>query len=340
MEVKAHVIRRPALGRYSPDVMGLETRNLPVLGPGDVRVRLIYLSLDPTNRNWLKLEDTSTVVEKVGRNLRVGDVMLGQILGVVEESASPDFNVGDHVAALAEWQEQVVLPASRLRRLEVSAGLPLTAHLTLLSHVGLAAIVGLKEIAQIRSGQTVVISGAAGATGSLAVGIAKDAGCRVVGIAGGAEKCARVLDEFGADASIDYKNGDLDAALGRTCPDGVDAYFDNVGGWILDTVLRHLVPGGRVAVCGVMADYDNATPDGIRNMYLVLVKHLRIEGFLAGGYPEKRDQHFAELREMFAAGRLKPRAHIVEDFDKAPEHLGLLFSGQNKGKLLVQVSPE
>src|SRR3972149_6489761 len=134
-----------------------------------------------------------------------------------------------------------------------------------------SARVGLNEIAQIRSVQTVVISGAAGATGSLAVGIAKDAGCRVVGIAGGAEKCARVLDEFGADASIDYKNGDLDAALGRTCPDGVDAYFDNVGGWILDTVLRHLVPGGSVAVCGVVADYDNATPDGIPNTILALV---------------------------------------------------------------------
>lgn len=338
MKVMAHVIRRPATGQYAPDVLGLETRDLPALRDGEVRVRLVYLSLDPTNRNWLKLEDTSTVIQKIGRNLKVGDVMMGQSVGIVEESRSPAFKPGDRVAALAEWQEQVVMPAARLRRLE--DGLPLTAHLTLLSHVGLAAIIGLKEIAQIKPGQTVVVSGAAGATGSLAIGIAKEVGCRVVGIAGGPEKCRRVVDEFGADAAIDYKSGDIDEALRQACPNGVDAFFDNVGGWILDSVLKHMVPGGRIAICGVMADYDNADPHGIRNMYLVLVKHLRIEGFLAERFPEKREQHFAELRAMLAKGRLKPQPHIVQGFDKAAEHLGLLFGGQNQGKLLVQVSQE
>jgi hypothetical protein len=337
MKVLAHVIARPAIGRYTPDVLRLEERELPSAGEGEVRVRLIYLSLDPTNRNWLKLESVSTIVEKVGRNLAVGDVMIGQVLGIVEESRAAGFEAGDRVAALGQWQEQMILPASRLRKLHLADGEPLSMHLTIFSHVGFAAMVGLTDIARIQPGQTVLISGAAGATGSLAVGIAKDRGCHVVGIAGGAEKCQRVKAEFGADAAIDYKTQDLGKALQNMAPNGIHAFFDNVGGAILDEALMHMVPGGCVAVCGVMADYDAAgNARGIQNMYQVLVRHLRIEGFLAGHFADRQDAYFNELRRLLSIGRIKHRPHIVEGFSRANEYLAMLFAGTNQGKLLVE----
>ena len=334
----ALIVTRAATGTYQPDVLRLAERELPPLGDGEVRLRVLYLSLDPTNRNWLKLEPVNTLRQKIGRDLAIGDPMVGEILGRVEESREPGIAVGDVVAVTAEWQEEVVVPAARIRRID-RRGEPLAAHLTVFSHIGLAAMVGLHAVARIQPGETVLVSAAAGATGRLPVAAAAAHGCRVVGIAGGAEKCADVL-AAGADAAIDYRGvDDLGAALREAAPDGFDVYFDNVGGATLDAALTAMAPGGRVAVCGVMSDYDSGEDrHGIRNMFQVLVRHLRIEGFLAGHYWDRREQYYAILRELLESGRIEHRADEAVGLAAAPAHLGKLFAGTNRGKLLVRLA--
>jgi NADPH-dependent curcumin reductase CurA len=333
----ALLVTRAATGAYAPDVLELATRTLPELADGDVLLRVLYLSLDPTNRNWLKLEPVNTLRQKIGRDLAVGDPMVGEILGLVEESRDPAFRVGDVVAGVGEWQEHAVVPAARMRRVE-RGDEPLAAHLTVFSHIGLAAMVGLHAIARIQPGETVLVSAAAGATGRLAVAAATAHGCRVIGIAGGPDKCADVL-AAGAAEAIDYRAvDDLADALRLAAPDGVDVYFDNVGGATLDAALTAMKPGGRVAVCGVMSDYDAGEErHGIRNMFQVLVRHLRIEGFLAGHYWDRREEFYAILRELLADGRIEHRADEAIGLAAAPEHLRKLFDGSNRGKLLVRV---
>ena len=337
--VDAQVIARPALGAYSPDVLRLEKRPLGAPAEGEVLLRVLYLSLDPTNRNWLKLAPNNTVYEKIGRNLAVGDVMVGEIIGQIEESRAPGWTQGEFVGCVAEWQDRAVVPATRLRKLDVHDGEPLTVHLTIFSHIGMAAMAGIRDVGKVQPGETVLVSAAAGATGSLAVGIAKSMGCRVIGIAGGTEKCALVTGSFGADAAIDYKSEDVGEALGRLAPEGIDVYYDNVGGPILDTVLMHMANGGRVAVCGVMADYDAGEDrPGIKNMFQVLIRHLRIEGYLANHFNAKRERYFAELRGLLEKGAIHHREHLSHGLDSVPGQLELLFSGRNQGKLIVKLA--
>ena len=334
----ALLVTRAATGVYAPDVLELATRELPELADGELLLRVLYLSLDPTNRNWLKLESVNTLRQKIGRDLTVGDPMVGEILGLVEESRDPAYSAGDVVAGVGEWQERTVVPAARMRRVERGEE-PLAAHLTIFSHIGLAAMAGLHAVARIQAGETVLVSAAAGATGRLAVAAATAHGCRVIGIAGGAEKCADVI-AAGAVAAIDYRAvDDLADAIRRAAPEGVDVYFDNVGGSTLDAALTAMSPGGRIAVCGVMSDYDAGEDrHGIRNMFQVLVRHLRIEGFLAGHYWDQREEFYATLRELLADGRIEHRADEAVGLAAAPVHLSKLFAGTNRGKLLVRVA--
>lgn len=334
----ALVVTRAARGAYSPDVLALTTRELPELGEGELLLTVLYLSLDPTNRNWLKLEPVNTLRQKIGRDLAIGEPMVGELLGRVEESRHEGFRPGDVVAGVGEWQERVIVPGDRMRSLERGSE-PLASHLTVFSHIGLAAMVGLHAIAGIRPGETVVVSAAAGATGRLAVAAAAAHGCRVIGIAGGPEKCDDVV-RSGAAVAIDYRAvDDLAAALAEAAPEGVDVYFDNVGGRTLDAMLTVMKPGGRVAVCGVMSDYDAGEErHGLRNMFQVLVRHLRIEGFLAGHYWERRAEFYGVLRDLLERGLIEHRSDEAVGLAAAPEHLGKLFAGTNRGKLLVRVA--
>jgi len=336
--VQSLIIDHPATGSYTPDVLRLETRDLAALQVGEVRLRVLYLSLDPTNRNWLKLEPTNTVFEKIGRELCVGEPMVGEILGVVESAADPRFVPGEYVGCVGEWQDRVNIPADRLRKLDYRADEPLTLHLTLFSHIGMAAMAGLLDIGQAKAGETVLVSAAAGATGSLVTGIAKAMGCKVIGIAGGPAKCAMVVDEFGADAAIDYKSQNVGDELERLAPEGVNVFFDNVGGKIMDDAIMHMARGGRITICGMMADYDMGDDrPGIKNMFQVLIRHLRIEGFLAGHYAFKAPEYYPRLRELNNQNAIHPRAHIAHGLNAVPEHLGLLFRGANDGKLIVKL---
>ena len=334
-------VARPATGQYRPDVLTLGATDVGEPGPDDLLVEILYLSIDPTNRNWLKLEPVNTLVEKVGHGLSVGAPMMGEGIARVVVSRAAGVVAGDLVAGIVPWQERAVVPAARMRPVDWRPGEPLAAHLTIFSHIGTAAMVGMREIARVRPGETVLVSAAAGATGRIAVGIAKAAGCRVIGIAGGAEKCAAVRG-FGADDVVDYKAADdLAASIAQAAPDGVDVYFDNVGGAILDAALLNMAPRGRVAVCGLMADYDNPEQSpGVRNLFRVLVRQLRIEGFLAAHYWHKRDEYYEHLRGLLRDGTIAHAADMSVGLASAPDQLSKLFLGTNTAKLLVRVGAD
>jgi NADPH-dependent curcumin reductase len=199
-------------------------------------------------------------------------------------------------------------------------------------------------VAAVQPGETVLISSAAGAVGGLAAQIAKASGCRVVGIAGGPEKCALLLDELGLDGAVDYRAGDLDAALAQACPEGVDVYFDNVGGEVLDAALMHLNEGARIAVCGQMSQYfsDDAVPaPGVRNLYQLVIRNVRMQGYVPNEmWAPRFPAMFAELAELLSNGAITHRAHVVEGFESVPEALGLLQTGGNRGKLIAQAGPD
>jgi NADPH-dependent curcumin reductase len=331
----AWVITRPNQGGYSPDCLRWEEREVSALGADEVLVRTLLLSLDPTSLNWLKLEPSYTFLP-----LAVGDVMLGAAVGIVENSRASRFERSDLVQGIWGWEAYSAVPARRLRQLQPSPDVPLEAHLSVFSHVGLAAVAGLLEVGALKSTDVVVVSGAAGATGSLAAQIAKAYGNKVIGIAGGEAKCRLLLDTFKVDAAIDYKAVNVGEALARACPDGVDVFFDNVGGAILDAVLANMAMGARIVICGAMSQYDLADPQnayGCRNLPLMLFRRARMEGFLgsAGG----RDAEFeALLRRLYTEGKILNRSHVIDGLENAADALKLLVTGQNDGKLMVRVS--
>ena len=334
MDTDAWVIAKPSRGRYTADCLRWERRVVPQLKAGEILLRTIYLSLDPTSRNWLKLEPNSTYLP-----LDVGDVMIGQTVAMVEDSAADGFEKGHLVAGLSGWETYSVASAERVRK--VKSGVPLETNLSIFSHIGYAAATGMIGIGNVQPGDTVVVSAAAGATGSLAAQIAKAKGAQVVGIAGGAEKCRRLIEDFGLDAAIDYKSEDVNEALTRRCPKGVDLFFDNVGGAVLDAVLMHLAQGARIAICGQIALYDStdeADGQGVRNLMQLVFRSARMEGFLAGQLVDRMEEFDDELERLHTQGRLIARAHVVKGLERAPEALNLIFTGRNDGKLLIEVS--
>ena len=342
--VDGWVIDRPYHGAvWDPRVLRRETRMLRALQEGELLIRPIYLSLDPSNLVWAQLDRTYIVP------LEAGDPMVGMVLAEVEESRADGFAQGDIVQALADWTTRAIVSADRAQtvqpvKVQRIPGMPLAVGLTVFSHIGLAAMIGMREVAQVQAGETVLVSSAAGAVGGLAAQIAKATGCRVVGIAGGPEKCAILTDELGLDGAIDYRAGDLDAALAETCPDGVDVYFDNVGGPVLDTVLMHLNEGARVAVCGQISQYfadDDDPPPGVRHLYQLVVRNVRMQGFVPNAmYAPKLPALLAELGQLLMQGAVTHRAHVVEGFENVPEALGLLQTGGNRGKLIAQLEPD
>lgn len=333
MTNKAQVIQYASRGEYNPDCLKLEQREVPPLRAGEVLVRPLLLSIDPTSRNWLKLEPQSNVF-----GLKVGDVMKGQCVAEVVWSTVANFSVGDVVTALAGWERLSVVPAHFLQPL--IEGIPHEAHLSVFSHIGLAAAAGLMHIGRLQADDIVVVSGAAGATGSIAVEMAVAHGAHVIGIAGGAEKCRFVVEELGAAACVDYRAQDVEAELKQLCPDGVTLYFDNVGGAVLDAVLMNMAQFSRIAVCGQIAQYNSSNHNdgqGVRNLMELVFRRIRMEGFIAGEPAERLPEYMAELKRLFDAGKVRSRVHLLQGLEQAPEAIELLFQGKNKGKLIIEV---
>jgi NADPH-dependent curcumin reductase CurA len=336
MHNEAWVIAEPSRREYNPECLRWEKSPIAQPDDGEVLVKTLLISLDPTSRNWLKLEPSSSYLP-----LAIGSVMIGQAIGIVEESRSADFAPGDLVKGMWGWERYSVAQPMLIERFTRRSHIPLEAHLSIFSHVGRAAAIGLFEIGQARPTDVVVVSGAAGATGSIAAQMAKAQGNRVIGIAGGPKKCRLLINEFGLDGAIDYKHEDVVGALSQLCPEGIDVYFDNVGGPILDSVLSNMAVGCRVAVCGAMSQYDLADPGqayGCKNLPQVLFRRAHIQGFVVPDFSSRMGEFDAILKHFYERGKIQHRAHIVEGLELAPKALKHVFNGSNDGKLMVRVA--
>jgi NADPH-dependent curcumin reductase len=319
-------------GMVKRDDFDLTEEPFPSPGDGEALVKVQYLSLDPAMRGWMR--DVPSYVPPVG----IGEVMRALGAGVVLESNSPKLSPGDSVVGLSGVQEHVVAPAEALTKVDPDVA-PLPVYLGTLGMPGLTAYFGLLDVGAAKEGDTVVVSGAAGAVGTVAGQIAKIKGCRVVGIAGGPEKCRWIVDELGFDDAIDYKSDDLGAALKEKCPDRVDVYFDNVGGDVLDAVLVRLAHGARVVICGAISQYNEAEMRGPKNYMMLLVRRARMQGFLVFDFAPRYPEAVAEMAKWRDEGKLKTREEIVEgDVETFPDALAKLFRGENTGKLVLQIA--
>ncbi len=306
--------------------------------PGGVLVKTLYLSLDPAMRGWMNEGKSYIAPVEIGAVMRAGGV------GKVIASQNPTFAVGDYVNAGLDLQEYCMISQENIKRsgmFKIDARLGLTTWLNVLGMPGMTGFFGLMEVGLPKAGETVVVSGAAGAVGQTVGQIAKLKGCRVVGIAGGQAKCDWVVNELGFDACIDYKNGDVRAGLKAHCPKGVDIYFDNVGGEILDMVLTKITRGARIIICGAISQYNNTTPvKGPANYLSLLVNRARMEGIVVFDYADRYHLGVAEMAGYLKAGTMKSKEDIVQGLENFPETLLKLFNGENFGKLVLQVAAD
>ena len=304
---------------------------IPDAGPGEILLRHHWLSLDPYMRG--RMNDGKSYVPPVA----LGEVMCGEVVAEVIASNNPRFAIGDSVHGDFGWQLYSVRDGRGLRKLDPAV--PASANLSVVGMPGITAWVGLLDIGQPRRGETVVVSGAMGAVGSIVGQIAKIKGCRAVGIAGGADKCRMVVEEMGFDACVDYKSADFRQHLKDATPQGVDVYFDNVGGEILDNVLTRMNTHGRVAVCGLISQYNATEPYGIKAFRSILVNRLKVQGFIIFDHMKERGPiALAELGPLVKEGKLKYRETIAEGIKNAPAAFLGLLRGANVGKQLVRLS--
>ncbi|WP_426398556.1 NADP-dependent oxidoreductase [Ralstonia sp. R-29] len=320
-------------GAVTPDNFRLETADVPELQDGQVLVRNHFLSLDPYMRG--RMNDSKSYAEPQPLN----EVMIGGTVGVVEASKNPSFAVGDSVVGMFGWQEIGISDGRGIQKVD-TRHIPLSAYLGSVGMPGVTAWYGLNKIMLPKPGQTVAVSAASGAVGSVVGQLAKLKGCRAVGFAGGKDKCDYVVNELGFDACIDYKAAkdpkELYKMLKEATPDGIDSYFENVGGSILDAVLSRMNPFGRIAMCGMIAGYDGQ-PLPLQNPQLILVSRLTIEGFIVSEHMDVWPEALRELGGFVAQGKLKFRESVAEGLASAPEAFMGLLKGKNFGKQLVKL---
>src|SRR5689334_21934025 len=322
--------QRPS-GLVDDNTTRLENEPVPDLKEGEALVKVRYLSIDPTIRTWM--DDVPGYLPPI----QIGEVIRSGGVGEVVDSRSDAYQPGQLVFGMTGWQEYVIADAGERAMQVLPDGVPPGIAIGILGVTGMTAYFGLIDVGGVKDGDVVVISGAAGATGSAAGQIAKIKGAKkVVGIAGGAEKCRYIVDELGFDEAIDYKNENVAARLRQACPDGIDLYFDNVGGSILNDCLANLAMRGRVVLCGAISTYNSdGPPPGPSNYLSLLVRRGRMEGFIILDYLDRFGGAQKEEAGWIAEGKIKSAEHIVEGLEKAPDALNLLFSGGNTGKVIV-----
>ncbi|TAH21690.1 MAG: NADP-dependent oxidoreductase [Cytophagales bacterium] len=323
--------QRP-VGFPTHDTFQHTTEEVREIQDGEILVKIQYISLDPAMRGWMN--DAKSYIAPVA----IGDVMRADTVGEVIASKNPKFAVGDFVNYSFGVQEYGICDGKGVRKLDTSLA-PLPVYLGVLGMAGMTGYFGLLETGALKDGETVVVSGAAGAVGLTVGQIAKIKGCKVIGIAGGAEKCKMVVEEFGFDACIDYKSENIKKALRTHAPDGIDVYFDNVGGTILDDVLTHIRKKARIVICGAISQYNNTTAvQGPSNYLSLLVNNARMEGFVIFDFLKQYAQGLEQMGQWVKEGKIKPQMHIAEGFDSFPETLLMLFEGKNTGKLVLKVA--
>jgi NADPH-dependent curcumin reductase CurA len=303
---------------------------IPEPAEGEALVQNHWLSLDPYMRGRMSEQ------KSYAPGVALGEVMVGGTVGVVKSSRHPGFKPGDNVLTSLGWQEYGCAPGHLLSKVDGSRA-PLSYYLGMLGMPGLTAYLGLKEIGRPKPGETIVVSAASGAVGSVVGQLGKISGCRAVGIAGGPDKCRYVVDELGLDACVDYKSGALATELQRQCPAGVDVYFDNVGGAVLDTVLPQMNIASRLVVCGAIADYNSAEPYGVKAWRSILTNRIRVQGMIVFDWRAQYAAGVEVLAGYYASGTLKTKESVLEGIERAPQALIALMKGQNFGKQLVKL---
>ena len=331
---KTWILKKRPVGDVGEGDLDLVESPVRELKDGEVCLRTIYLSLDPTNRIWMS--DREQYMPPV----QIGDPMRGGGISVVEESKFDGLKAGDIVnTGLGQWSLYQVKPGAEVNKLPELPGVPLTAFMGPIGMTGMTAYFGLVDIGKPKPGETVVVSAAAGAVGSMVGQIAKIQGCRVVGIAGSDEKCKWLTETAGFDAAINYKTEDVGKALDRHCPNGIDINFENVGGEIMDAILMRLNDFARMALCGLISSYNATEPvPGPYNFSMLLMRHVTLKGFIVTDYIERFPEGMQAMAGWLMEGKLKFETDVVEGLENAPSSLDRLFTGKNLGKLVVEVS--
>jgi NADPH-dependent curcumin reductase len=327
------LLKRRPTGAPRADNFEIADAPIPDLADGEVLVRGIYLSLDPY------MHGRMSAARSYARPVDVGAVMEGRVVGRAVRSRDSGFREGDYVLGGYGWQLYSAVPASGLSKLDPNEA-PLSTALGVLGMPGLTAYVGLSEIGRPQHGETVVVSAASGAVGAVAGQLAKRAGARVVGIAGGADKCRYVERELGFDACIDHRSTDLGAALDHACPTGIDVYWENVGGAVQQAIFPRLNDFGRIVMCGMVSEYNDAEPRPGPNLMAAVRKRLKIQGFIVSDQWQRFDEYRAMAAPLVRNGELKYREDIVDRLDRAPEAFIALLEGRNFGKLLVKLGED
>ena len=334
-EAKNHrwlLARRPQ-GELSPEDFRWVEEPLPAITEGELLVKNLYLSCDPTQRGWIAGDTYLPAV-------KIGDAVRSFAVAQVVESKNPKWKAGDLVQGLFGWQEYAVAtPGKETSPSNLPRGVPIETAMSALGLTGLTAYFGLLEVGRAQPGETVVISGAAGATGSAVGQIAKIKGCRVIGIAGGPEKCKYLVTELGFDAAIDYKSENVGKRLKEICPKGIDVFFDNVGGELLDAALARLALRGRVVLCGAIARYNDQAPSaGPKYLGNLIIQRGRMEGFIVLDFMPRAGEAIGALAGWMKDGRLKDRIDVQHGLENAPKTLLRLFKGENQGKQLLKLA--
>lgn len=328
----------------SRDNLVFQEEAIPEMQDGDVKIKVVYVSIDPANRLWIRPEGSYLPP------FPLGVVMPAACIGVVAESRHPRYEVGQKVQGIWGWQEYVVLnggpedaqlPMEQggiLHLPEQPAGTQLLDFFGLFGVHGLTAYFGMVDVGKAKAGDTVLISAAAGAIGSLTTQIAKNLGCRVIGLAGGSDKCQKVIDEFGADACIDYKNDDIRERISELAPDGVDVYFDNVGGEILEAAIDSMAHYGRIVFCGAISQYNDQAPSGPSNYMKLLYKEIELKGFLVLTYLPRMEEAIGQLAQWMMEGKLHMNLDVHQGIENSLDVFNSLFDGTNQGKLVMQIA--
>ena len=330
-------LRQRPEGIIDENDLELVTDEIPEIQEGQVLAKTIYFSLDPTNRIWMS--DIDQYMEPV----EIGDIMrAGGSLAIVEESKVPHVKAGDIVQGGMHggWQEYFIIPGEEAAAIPLVESIPLTALISVLGFTGPTAYFGFLDIGQPKKGETVVVSAAAGAVGSIVCQIAKIKGCRVVGIAGSDEKCNWLKNDLRVDEVINYKKDDILESLKEKCPEGIDIYFENVGGETLDAALTLMNNYGRIPVCGLISMYNDWETPGPKMFRNILMKRLTVKGFLVSDYLDRYAESLESLSEWMAEGKIQYKVDIVEGIENAPSAVNKLFTGENNGKLVIKVSDE
>ena len=312
----------------------LKDSNIADIQDNEILIRNIYLSLDPANRGWMSGQ--ATYVDA----MQIGDVMRGGTIGIVEKSNNQKFTVGDYVNSMGGWQEYSVSDGKGVQIIPKNTGLELNAFMSVMGMIGMTAYFGLLDITNPQPGETLVVSAAAGAVGSIVCQIGKIKGCKVIGITGSDEKGKWLKDDLKIDGVINYKKESLRSKLKELCPEGIDIYFENVGGQITEAVLNRMNVKSRIALCGLISGYNSETVVPGPAWGHLLIKRIKLQGFIIFDYQKRAMEAFQDIGKWIGEGKIKYKNDIVPGLENAPNAIKKLFSGENNGKLIVQISKE